>query len=357
MLPYGAAGVYPSPRGLPSNVWTLQAGAARLIPPGTWNLALGPYSALQEYDTVQGQWVNCGGTDTTLRSVNSDGNNYRAVNQQGCVVGVSVTTAGSSYTSAPTVVTSAGSATLTALVGGAVSTTVTISNAGAGYNYPPLIFLDPPPTGAGLQATGYSTLSTNTVSTITIDNQGAGYTNVPNVYIIPDPRDTGPTTPAAAVAALTGSQTVTGVLVTNYGTPLTTIPTLTWSGGGGSSAAGTVIMVRSIGAYVVSSGGSGYSGTVIVSAVGNGGVASPANTNPKWTTNLVRTRAAVIVGALGTSGGLSATGQTVIDGGIYGASSPTAVIYGTLQTNTGNVIGAVTFTWANNNDTIQLLPT
>jgi len=355
MLPYGTAGVYPTPRGQPSNVWTLQAGAARLIPPGTWNLALGLYSALQEYDPIQNQWVNCGGTDTTLRSVNSDGNNYRAVNQQGCVVGASVTTAGSGYTSVPTVAASAGSATMTVLVGGAVSTTVSVTSAGAGYTYPPLIFLDPP--ANGLQATGYSTLSSGTLSSITIDNQGAGYTNVPNIYIIPDPRDTGPTTPAVAVASLTGSQTVTGITVQNFGTPLTTIPTLTFTGGGGSSAAATVIMVRSIGAYVVSAGGSGYSGTVIVSAVGNGGVASPANTNPKWTTNLVRTRNAQIVAALGTSQGLSATGQTVLDGGIYGASSPTAVIYGSIQTNTGNTVGTVTFTWANNADTIQLLAT
>ena len=316
MLPYGAAGVYPTPRGQPSNVWTLQAGAARLIPPGTWNLALGPYSALQEYDPIQNQWVNCGGTDSTLRSVNSDGNNYRAVNQQGCVVGASVTT---------------------------------------GYTYPPLIFLDPP--ASGLQATGYATLSTGTLSSITIDNQGAGYTNVPNIYIIPDPRDTGPTTPAVAVATLTGSQTVTGITVQNYGTPLTTIPTLTFTGGGGSSAAATVIMVRSIGAYVVSSGGSGYSGTVLISALGNGGVASPAITNPKWTTNLVRTRNAQIIGALGTSNGLSATGQVVLDGGIYGASSPTAIVYGSLTAQTGNTVANVTFTWANNADTIQLLAT
>lgn len=354
MLPYGAAGVYPSPRGLPSNVWTLQAGAARLIPPGTWNLALGPYSALQEYDTVQGQWVNCGGTDTTLRSVNSDGNNYRAVNQQGCVVGASVTNGSTGLTTPPTFTLSAGGATGTCIVGGNISTTVSITNAGAGYNYPPLIFLDPPPPGAGLQATGYSTLTTGTLTTVTIDNQGAGYTNVPNIYIIPDPRDTGPTTPASAVAALGTAGVVTGILITNYGTPLTTIPTFTFSVG---TLAATVIMVRSIGAYVVSSGGSGYSGTVIISAVGNGGVASPALTNPKWTTNLVRTRNAQIIATLGTSGGLSATGQTVLDGGIYGASSPTAVIFGSLQTNTGNVIGAVTFTWANNNDTVQLLPT
>lgn len=354
MLPYGAPGVFPSPRGLPSNVWTLQAGAARLIPSGTWNLALGPYTALQEFDPIQDQWVNCGGTDTTLRQVNSDGNNYRAVNQQGCVVGASVTTAGSGYTVPPTFTLSAGGATGQCILGGAVSTSVTVSNAGAGYSYPPLVFLDPPPSStSGLQATGYATLTTGTVSSITIDNQGAGYTNVPNVYLIPDPRDTGPTTPASAVAALTGSGTVTGIIILNFGTPLTTIPTFTFSSG---SVAATVIMVRSIGAYTVTTGGSGYSGTVLISALGNGGVASPSLTNPKWTTNLVRTRNAQIIAAVGTSNGLSATGQVVLDGGIYGASSPTAIVYGSLTGSTPSV-GVVAFTWANNNDTVQLLPT
>lgn len=356
MLPYGAPGVYPTPRGLPSNAWTLQPGAARLIPPGTWNIALGPYSAFQEFDAVQGQWVTCGGSSSILQQVNSDGNNYRAVNQNGCVVGASVTNGGSAYTSAPTIAFSAGSAVGTAIVGGAVSTTVSVTNAGAGYVYPPLIFFDTPPQGAGLQATGFAVMSGSTLSSITVDNQGAGYTNVPNVYIIPDPRDTGPSTPASAVASLTGSQTVTAILISNYGTPLTTIPTITITGGGGSSAAATPIMVRSIGAYTVTAQGSGYSGTVLVSALGNGGVASPSLANPEWTTNLVRTRNAQIIAALGTSNGLSATGQVVLDGGIYGASSPTAIVYGAGVGTTPSV-GFVGFTWANNNDTVELYPT
>lgn len=355
MLPYGAPGIYPTPRGLPSNAWTLQAGAARLIPPGTWFVSLGPYSTLQEFDPVQGQWMNCGGSSSNLLLVNSDGNNYRAVNQQGCVVGASVTNGTTGLTTAPTFTLSAGGATGTCILGGAISTTVSITNAGAGYTYPPLIFLDTPPAGAGLQATGYSTLTTGTVSSITIDNQGAGYTNVPNIYIIPDPRDTGPTTPASAVASLTGSGTVTAILITNYGTPLTTIPTFTFSVG---TLAATPIMVRSIGAYTVTSQGSGYSGTVLVSALGNGGVAAPALTNPEWTTGLVRTRNAQIIAAFSaTSGGLSATGQVVLDGGIYGASSPTAIIYGAIQTNAGNGPAIVAFTWANNNDTVELFPT
>lgn len=354
MLPYGAPGVYPTPRGLPSNVWTLQAGAARLIPSGTWNSSLGPYSCFQEFDPVQDQWVTCGGQSSALLQINSDGNNYRFVNQQGCVVGASVTNGASGLTTPPTFTLSAGGATGICILGGAISTSVSITNAGAGYTYPPLVFLDPPPAStSGLQATGYATLTNGTVTTITIDNQGAGYTNVPNIYLIPDPRDTGPTTPASAVAQITGAGTVTGIIFTNYGTPLTTIPTFTFSVG---TLAATPIMVRSIGAYTVTTAGSGYSGTVLISALGNGGVAAPANTNPKWTTGLVRTRASSIIAAYSASGAITTAGQTVLDGGIYGASSPTAIVYG-LALGSQPAVAVVGFTWANNNDTVCLYPT
>lgn len=357
MLPYGAPGIFPTPRGLPSNVWDLQAGAARLIPPGTWNTALDAYSCMQEYDPVQNQWVTVGGDSSVMRQVNSDGNNYRLVNQQGCVIGASVTNGGTGYIAAPAVSSSAGGAMLTAIVGGAVSTSVSVTNAGAGYVYPPLVFLDPPPQGAGLQATGFANLTGGVVSSITISNQGAGYTNVPNVYIIPDPRDVGPSTPASATASLTGAQTVTGILVNNYGTPLTTIPTISFSAvNGGSGAIASPIMVRSIGAFTVVGAGSGYSGTVIVSGLGNGSVPAPALTNPKWTTGLVRTRNAQIVAGTTATGGLSALGQTVNDGGIYASSNPTPMIYGSLAAG-GTLAATVAFTWANNNSTVALYPT
>lgn len=351
---FGAQGVYPTSRGQPSTAFTLQPGASRLIPAGTWNVNLGPYSCIQEFDVVQDAWVNNGGTSTNFAYVSSDGVNYRVVNLQGCVVGGIVTTAGSGYTAAaaPTITASAGSSTLTALIGGAVSTSVTVTNAGTGYTYPPLVFLDPPPALAtgGYQATGYSTLSGSTVSTITIDNQGAGYTNVPTIYIMPDPRDT-TGTGASAVATLTGAGTVTGIAVTNMGTPLTTMPTLTFSSG---SAAATVVMVRSIGAYTVTTAGSGYSGTVEISALGNGLNVTSATTNPKWTTGLVRTRKASIIAGI-TNTSITTSGATVLDGGIYAGSAPTAIIYGGV-TGTSVLNGAVAFTWSNNNDTIQIYP-
>lgn len=344
----GAQGVYPTLRGQPSTIFALQAGAMRLIPSGTWNIGLGPFSCIQQYDAVQGQWQTIGGESSVLHYINSDGVNYRVANLVGCVVGGMVTTAGTLYLASapPTITLTAGAAVATAVIGGAVSTSVTVTNGGTNYLYPPLIFIDPPNygLGSGLAATGYATLSGTTLSTITIDNQGAGYTYVPMIYVIPDPRDaTG--AGATAVATLTGAGTLTGILITNPGTPLATLPTFTITATTGSGAVATAIMVRTISAYTVSIAGSGYSGTVVISAVGNGISGSPSLTNPKYTTNLVRTRAATIIGVL-SSGALTASGQTVLDGGIYAGSSPTATILAGIAGTGTFTAGSVGFTWA-----------
>lgn len=356
MSTYGAQGIYPNNRGQISTAFTLQPGASRLIPAGTWMVNAGLYSVIQEFDPTQNVWQTYSpppASASTLQYINSDGFNYRVINPSGCVVGAVVTTAGSGYSSStpPTVTFSAGGAVGTAIIGGAVSTSVTVTNAGTGYTYPPLVFFDAPPLGAGLQATGIATLSGTTVASITVTNQGAGYTNVPNVYIVADPRDT-TGSGALATATLTGAGTVTGILVTNYGTPLTTMPTISFSSG---SAAATPIMYRSIGAYTVTTAGSGLSGTVEVSAIGSGLSATSVLTNPRWTSNLVRTRKASILGVL-SSGGLTTSGQTVLDGGVYAGSSVNAQIVSNVAgtgTFTAPILG---FTWANNNDDIVIYP-
>src|ERR1700678_4119784 len=136
----GAQGVFPTTRGQPSTAFALQAGGLRLIPSGTWNVGLGPFSCIQQYDAVQGVWQTIGGESSVLHYVNSDGVNYRVANLVGCVVGASVTTAGSRYAAGGLTATmSAGGAVFNAIIGGAVSTSVTVANAGTNYTYPPLI--------------------------------------------------------------------------------------------------------------------------------------------------------------------------------------------------------------------------
>lgn len=356
---FGAQGVYPTPRGQPSIAFDLQAGAARLIPSGTWFATPGIYSCIQEYDPVQAQWISPGGSTGEPRYVNSDGFNYRMVNLCGTIVGATVTTAGSGYTAAtpPTVTfTNAASAAATAIVGGAVSTTVTVTNGGSGYLWAPIVFLDSPPLGAGYQATANCAISSAAVSTVTISNQGAGYTNVPNIYFINDPRDT-VGTGAVAVATLTGAGTVTQLILTNQGTANTTAqPTIAFSSG---SAAAFPIMVRAIGAMTLSNVGSGYSGNVIVQGVGSGYTgAANVLTNPKWTTNLVRTRVGSLLVGVQSGTTLTSAGASLLDGGIYAGSGPTAVVIGTTQGTvaTVSITAVAAFTYSNPTDTVMLQP-
>lgn len=361
---FGASGVYPTPRGQPSMAFDLQAGAARIIPAGSWMVDCGSYTCVQEYDPVQGQWISPGGAGSFgdgTQYINSDGFNYRVINLCGCIVGAAVTTAGSGYTTAsPPVVsfTNAASAAATAIVGGALSTTVSVTNGGAGYLWAPLVFFDSPPLGAGYQATATCTISAGAVNAVTVNNQGAGYTNVPNVYFINDPRDT-VGIGAAATAALTGAGTVTQLLITNHGTPNTTLqPVIAFSSG---SAAAFPIMVRAIGGVSMTTAGSGYTGNVIVAGYGNGYTGS-ANvlTNPKWTTNLVRTRVGTLLLGTATSGGaLTGGGASLFDGGIYAGSAPTPVISGGGPLgliNTGAIAGVASFSWLNPTDTIIIQP-
>lgn len=360
---FGASGIYPTPRGQPSVAFDLQAGATRLIPAGTWMLDTGPYTCLQEFDPVQGQWQSPGGDGFASGPtyVNSDGFNYRAANMCGCIVGATVSTAGSAYVPAspPTVTfTNAASAAATAIVGGAVSTTVTVTNGGSGYLWAPLVFLDSPPIGAGYQATATCTISAGAVSTVTINNQGAGYANVPSLYFINDPRDT-VGVGAQAVATLTGAGTITQLIITNWGTPNTTLqPTIAFSSG---SAAASPIMVRAIGGVSMTTAGSGYTGNVIVQGWGSGfGGNANVLTNPRWTTNLVRSRTGTLLLGTAVSGGaLTGGGASLFDGGIYAGSGPTPVISGGGPIgliNTGAIAGVAAFTWANPTDTLVLQP-
>lgn len=360
---FGASGIYPTPRGQPSIAFDLQPGAARIVPAGTWYLDTGPYTCIQEFDPVQGQWQSPGGDgfNSGPQYVNSDGFNYRAVNLCGTIVGAFVTTAGSAYTTAspPTVTfANAASAAATAIIGGAVSTSVTVTNGGSNYLWAPLVFLDSPPQGAGYQATATCTISAGAVNAVTINNQGAGYTNVPNLYFINDPRDT-VGIGATAVATLTGAGTVTQLIITNQGTANTTLqPTISFSSG---SAAAFPIMVRAIGGVSMTTAGSGYSGNVIVQGWGNG-YSGSANvlTNPRWTSNLVRNRTGTVLVGTATSGGaLTGGGASLFDGGIYAGSLPTPVIIGGGPLgliNTGAIAGVATFTWANPTDTLLLQP-
>ncbi len=348
---FGAEGVQPTLRGQASNLLSIPAGGSYIIPAGTWDITVGPYTGIQEYDPITTIWRAIGNDGQSVRYQNSDGVNFRVANQTGTVVGAQVTTAGTGYTSRPTITDNGGSATYLPLIGGLINTSITITNGGRNYTYPPIVTIDAPPS-PGVQATATCTISSGAVNAITVVNQGAGYANAPGVYFTNDPRDvTG--TNAAATSTLTGAGTIAAIVVTNNGTAVSSVPTLTFSGGGGSSGAATALMDFTTTAYTVTSAGSGYVGNVLITGLGGTPSAALSSyTNPAIQTGLVRTRPAFYGGAL-SSTGVTTAGQTLYDGGAF-AGVPTGYVAGyTGTTNTSAAL--VSFTVGGVTDTVLIL--
>lgn len=353
---YGALGVSPTFRGQPGNTVNLQGGDTFLIPAGTWDIQMGLYSVIQQYDPLTTIWRNIGGSASDFKYVNSDGVNFRVANLTGCVVGAQVTNKGSAYLAPPTVTDNGGGGTGYLAILGPVVSTVTVLNGGTGYVYPPIVQISAPPS-PGVQATGYATISAGVVTAVTITDEGGNYVSAPSVTLSNDPRDT-TGSGATAVANLTGSGTIAAIVVTNPGSPITSttvVPTVTITAvNGGASGAAVALMCSTITAYTVTSAGSGYAGGVEISALGTGyGGAAAAYTNPKLQDGgLVRTRKAAILAALQT-GAIITSGQTILDGGIYDGFSPTQIIYGSF-TGTSAAVGNVGFTFGAHADSINL---
>lgn len=336
---FGGVGNVLTLKGVPTNIYDLPAGQAQIISPaGPYMVRCGLYTTIQQFDPILGIWRTIGGGVPAggCEYVMSDGFNYRLANQTGCAVGALLTNGGSAYTSAPAVTASAGSSIWKAIVGGAVSTTVTVSNGGTNYTYNPIVTFGSPAPGTGIQATGYATLSGGAVSSITVVDQGAGYTVAPAITITPDPREgvNGVTqgSAATAVSTLTGSNTVTGLLCLDHGTPLTAVPTLSFSGGGGSSAAATTIMCWSITSFAVGTAGAGLSGAnAQITALDVPSFTAAAYSNPStqygtssYNWGLVRQRNANIIGTV-TAGAITVTSPRYLDGGIY-TTAPVAIV-------------------------------
>ena len=332
-----------------SPILTLSAGQTYLPPQG-WYFVSAGIANIQKFDSRAGIWRYTGDPGNNMDTSYFDGSTVRIANTLGCAVAAIVTTAGSSYTTAPTITPSAGGSTWSAILGGAVSTTATITTVGSGYSYPPILFIEQPPF-PGIQATGYTTIANGTVSAVVISNQGAGYTYPPNVSLLNDWRDTTGYGGQVSVG-LTGSGTVTAVVCTNHGNPITsgTVPTLSFSSG---SAAATVLMDWAVTSVSITAAGAGYtSAAANVTAFGAGGfsTASPAYVGTDTGTDMVRWRQANVGITTSAAGGL--TTATVIDGGRYqGIPSPVIVAAQTYTT-----VGTLTFTMGGASTNIFLSP-
>lgn len=313
-----SAPFYPSGNNTATNELSLASGQTWILPPGTWLVQTGSYTWVQFLDAVTGQWRSDVQSAGTTRTVRSDGVNVRLANLTGAPVGAFMTNVGSAYTSAPTVTASAGSSTWTAVVGGAVSGTVTVTTGGT-YTYVPTLVFAPPPSG-GIQASGVATVSGGTITAVTVTNQGGGYAAAPAITIVPDPRDT-VTTTGVLTTALTGSGTVTGLIMTSQGLGgQTAVPTLSFSGGGGSSAAATVVMCFTATGFSVDTAGVAYGTSLPFKVFAAGGIVAgtaAAVVNPQLDRKVFVPRLGVISGTSAGGGTVTATGAVIDDGGLF----------------------------------------
>lgn len=393
-----------APYDFPSNYIGLAAGDALPIPRGDWLISLGSYCVLQYDDplTPLGTWVIAATAawDSGLLYVQSDGFNYRIANMTGCPVGGLVNAYGSGYVQATTAISvvGGGGSTWAPIVGGQLTmTTATIvtANAGAGYGVAPLAFIPAPPGPnnnvngvGGIQATGFCTIASGTVSGFTFTNPGAGYpTGNYTVVALPNPTDpninTGITL-ATLTFSVTGSGSICGVLCTQPGAPLATPNniTLTLSGAGtngtvsaimcqtaistsivgGStvSSASVAALITSVGGYPQSAGpATPITGTVtngpqylIAGAVGIGGVGGYG----LW----ARPRPVQAQAAVGGVGTIAAQAAIIYDGGLfYGVPQPILVPGGGLVSAlAGSVVGSstITFSMGSRPDFVLLQP-
>ena len=322
---------------------SLAAGEVYHPPAGQYLITPGPYTFIQVRNPVTNLWTSIAQTPNSSNFVSFDGYNQRIANLTGCAIGALVTNVGSGYTSAPTITPSAGSSTWQAIVGGAVSSTVTITAAGSGYTYPPVVLISAPGNG-GLPATGYATLSGATVASVTIVNQGAGYTAAPTITFVNDPRDT-TGSGATATTALTGSGTITAVICTNHGTAVTAVPTLAFSGGGGTSAAATAVMCFTATGITATTAGAGYGNAqpfLVTTAGGTVTTAAGATVNPSYGVNLLTPRPASLRGTSTAGGAITATGLVVNDGGLFSAVPDGITIAGGSGLATTQALATIT---------------
>lgn len=355
--------------GLSSNELSLGAGRIFNLPAGSFLIDTGPYSFVQFLDPVTQTWQDYPTDGASVQQVNSDGANYRVINLSGCVIRALVTTAGSGYTNGIyvngvstttglaglTATTSAGGATWTTVVGGAISTTITLVTGGSGYSIAPNVLISAPPAG-GIQATAIATISAGAVTGFTVINQGAGYVNAPLITIIPQPFDTA-TVAATATTALTGTGTLTAMYPNYNGTPLTAVPTLSFSAAAGSGAVATSVMNFATTGITVTNAGVAYAATAAFAVISTGGIVAgtAAYTNPSTQAGLTLPRMAQYQGTTTGGGVITATGLVAVDQGIGFQAIPTAVILptGTTVPTTG---ATATFTVGGVTDSTTIQP-
>lgn len=327
-----------APYDFSTNRIALAPGDQLPIPAGTWYVGLSMYCVLQYLDPITGVWSTTSSAAYLrgLHYIKSDGFNVRVANLTGCPTGAALVAEGSSYVQASTqiTVTGGGGSLWQPIVGGALGfSTVVTANAGAGYGVAPLVFIPAPPPAAnnangvgGIQATGYVTIASGTVSGFTFTNPGAGYPTAPTPVILPNPTDpninTGITAATLSFSLVTGGG-VTGVLCTNNGAALSNPNhvTLTVSGAG-TGASLTVFSMQTITAASVTGVGTGF-GTAAVGLVTfggvppQGGVVNPESLYLAW----LPRPAQIGLTVTGAGGTIGTQVGSIYDGGLFNTNA------------------------------------
>jgi hypothetical protein len=323
---------YPSelqnaPQDPSSNAMTLNAGDTFVVPAGNYYADLAGPIITQFLDPVNQIWNLPRTAPDGFEVIRSDGYNVRLANLTGCLVAAVVTNQGSGYSQATaTCVASAGGSTWQPIVGGQLSLS-TISVAGGNYGVPPILMIPPPPY-PGVQATGYTTITSGTVSGVTLDNVGAGYLSTPTVVVVPSPFDpnlAAGITQASVVLTRIGTGSISAILCLNPGASVATSGvSLTIAGAGGSGATATAVqMLEMVGGTSVAAGAGFTSGVAGFSTIGGIPTATAVVTNP-----LIEGRAFVPRPAqalLAMVGGSFTSVSAIYDGGLF-LGTPSSII-------------------------------
>lgn len=365
------ANLYPAslyngaPFGEQTNELSLAPGDMLPVPAGEWWVGLDAYAKIVYKDPVTGslRWGPSGQPGSPrMHYVRSDGFNVLVANLTGCLVGGVVTGSSAGWTAATTISANLGGSTWLPVIGGALSTTASITNSGGGYGVPPIVIAPAPPAG-GIPSTWVATIGSGTVSGLTCIDQGGGYTSSTiTLSIIPSPLDPNVVagnaiTNATAFVTLTGAGSLVGVVCTNPGAALSAVPTLTATGAGTATIAPLWLTVAS--SLSVSGGGAGYSTTVGWSSFGGYPNATDILTQPTWDQANFLPRPLAALSTVTSAGGTIVTGapQKTIDKGLFlvtaAKDSPVAFAESASIPST---VGTLVITLGSTNSTVILQP-
>lgn len=236
-----------------------------------------------------------------------------------------------------------------------------ITNPGSGYTQAPVVTISAPNEANGVRALAEATITTAAggVRAITVDTPGTGYTSAPLVTV--SAPDIAGSVTAKATAVVTGGNVVS-IAVIETGSGYIKVPTITITGGGGSSAnAVATISTGQVTSVFLTEAGSGYTSppTVTIQAAPSGGTNATAiaqlTTFKKGTVSVVVTNggsgysnAANVVVTIGNATGYTtqANATAIVSGNTVNQIIMTNP--GAGYTSTSNVVVTITGGGGNN---------